>query len=80
MAIQRRTLFSKLPVKAQREIGYPCGCPWCVAHPEETPKWDTFAIQIDEEGRPIGDSWVVHYPELSWRAPTIIELYRETGS
>lgn len=60
-----KTLFVKLPIANQREIGYPCECKYC-KESGESPKWDTVAIEVDgkDNTRFFGYSWSVHMPEL----------------
>jgi hypothetical protein len=38
-----------------------CRCPYCKAHPELTPKWDTLAVQ-QQSGKP-DHTWTVHMPD-----------------
>jgi hypothetical protein len=58
------TLLVALPVALQRTIEGGCACPHCVAHPNETPMWDTLAIDAKAQRH----TWTVHYPEMrAWR-------------
>lgn len=54
------TLFVALPPAAQTAIGYGCECPYCKAHPDKTPMWDTLAVAPHHNR-----TWTVHYPEFS---------------
>ncbi len=38
-----------------------CDCPYCKAHPNETPSWDTLAIPLKIS--PTDFSWTVHMPD-----------------
>jgi hypothetical protein len=40
------TIFVRLPPELQTPSlpGTPCRCPYCAAHPDETPMWDTLAV------------------------------------
>lgn len=61
------TYFVRLPRHLRMEINGGCSCPYCKARPDETPKWDTLAIDPSSDS-----SWTVHYPELGIQ--TIAEL------
>lgn len=52
-------VFVRLPAEQQRAIDS-CSCPYCEAHPDETPRWDTVAVPTD--GRH-GHTWTVHMPD-----------------
>lgn len=53
------TSFVALPVEAQLPIPHGCSCPFCKAHPDKPPMWDTLAVSADEPR-----AWTVHYPDL----------------
>lgn len=60
----QRTLFVALPVELQRTIEGGCSCPYCKSHPNQTPMWDTLAIDAKAQRH----TWIVHYPEMrQWR-------------
>ena len=52
-------VFVRLPPELQRTIDS-CRCPYCEAHPDQCPRWDTLAISYD--GR-AGYTWTVHMPD-----------------
>ena len=51
-------VYVRLPVELRRPTGG-CSCQYCVAHPDETPTWDTLGIPVT--GRMI--TWSLHAPE-----------------
>jgi hypothetical protein len=53
------TVFLPLPNEWQRPIKGGCQCPYCHAHPERPPMWDTLAGHPDTR-----HTWLVHYPDL----------------
>jgi hypothetical protein len=54
------TLF--LPIRGNRRpITWGCECPYCKAHPEKSPQWDTFSIDT-ESGHYYGE---IHFPEFA---------------
>lgn len=56
------TIFTPLASQAKRLIPGGCQCDWCKSHPNETPMWDTLAIDATSEH---SNAWTVHYPEFS---------------
>jgi hypothetical protein len=50
------TTYVRLPHQLQRTLGR-CDCPFCKAHPQLTPTWDTLAIPTS------GTAWTVHMPD-----------------
>jgi hypothetical protein len=54
------TTFMPLPSTMHKPITGGCECPFCHAHPDKTPMWDTLAGHPDKRY-----TWVVHYPELA---------------
>jgi hypothetical protein len=54
------TVFVSLPDSMHRPINGGCQCPFCNAHPDLIPSWDTIAAHPDAN-----HTWTVHYPELS---------------
>ncbi len=56
-----RTIFVALPQEAWRPINGDCACPYCKAHPEQTPQWDTLVIDQAKAGY----TSMCHYPEFS---------------
>lgn len=51
--------FLRLPLSLQRPAlpGSACRCPYCAAHPDETPMWDALAVPQS------GHSYPVHMPD-----------------
>lgn len=56
------TLFIRLPTELQTPIDL-CRCPYCAAHPNEPPMWDTLAVAQGEVDRDF--TWTVHMPDCS---------------
>ncbi len=56
-----KTIFVALPKDAWRPITGECACPYCKAHPEQKPQWDTLVIDPTRAGY----TSMCHYPELS---------------
>jgi len=54
------TLFVRLPYALRKPIAGGCQCPHCTAHPHDTPRWDTLAVDATNPAV----TWTVHYPEL----------------
>ncbi len=56
----KTTLYIPLPLECQAPIAGPrCVCPYCKAHPEHVPAWDTLAIPLIH-----GETtWTVHCPD-----------------
>jgi hypothetical protein len=59
MKITNRTVFLRLPLDMQRPIPGGCQCPYCHAHRDLVPMWDTLAAHPDAR-----HAWTVHYPDL----------------
>lgn len=59
----RDTIFVRLPDALQRPCGT-CRCPYCTAHPERPPMWDTLAVSV-EKSHPVDYTWTVHMPDPS---------------
>ncbi len=58
-------IFVRLPPELQAPIDS-CICPYCKAHPDQPPMWDTLAVaQEDTPCRRNGHTWTVHMPD--WR-------------
>ena len=55
------TIFVALPKAIQQPINGGCQCPYCKAHPNDYPMWDTLAICADDKH---GHTWTVHYPDM----------------
>lgn len=55
------TVFLPLPAAMRRPIIFGCNCPFCKAHPNETPSWDTLAGHPDQRW-----TWTVHFPEVAY--------------
>jgi hypothetical protein len=57
---RKDTIFIALPADQQRPIEGACVCPFCVAHPDKQPMWDTLAVGKNS-GR-----WtsLVHFPDM----------------
>lgn len=58
------TIFIRLPDDLQRDCGK-CSCAYCVAHPDETPRWDTLAVATDKPKEGNDYAWTVHMPDPS---------------
>ena len=66
------TLFVPIPKELAQDIPGGCDCPYCKAHPNETPKWDCLALPAKPEAK-TSHVWTVHYPGIahkgkSWQA------------
>lgn len=57
-------VYVRIPPDLRRDCGG-CRCAYCVAHPDETPTWDTLGIPL-ETGRE-GRTWTCHAPEWGTR-------------
>jgi hypothetical protein len=55
------TLFMRLPAELQTPCNG-CSCPWCKAHPEAIPMWDTLAVAIQKSGAGSDTTWTCHMP------------------
>ena len=58
-------MFIRLPDALQVPIDR-CGCPFCKAHPDKTPMWDTLAVHVDADPRSTRSqdyTWTVHMPD-----------------
>ena len=60
----KSTVFIAAPVEARKDIKGGCQCPYCLAHPDKTPQWDTIAVDAQ------APDWAVfvHMPELEAEA------------
>ena len=56
------TIFIPLPFEARRPIDGSCYCPYCKAHSERVPMWDTLAVSRNPNKSDF--TWTCHYPEL----------------
>lgn len=56
------TLFVRLPVELQTPIDG-CRCPYCTAHPDQPPMWDTLAISTAKPKPTCHHTWTVHMPD-----------------
>jgi hypothetical protein len=60
----KETLFIALPRDQQTPISWgECNCPYCKAHPDQTPMWDTISAPIDGKCA----AFTVHYPDMPGR-------------
>lgn len=57
------TIFVPLPAEVRKAIQGGCECSYCKAHPNETPTWDTLAIDVKCHY----PTWTVHFPDLYQR-------------
>jgi len=62
---KRDTIYVPLPPEARRRIAGGCQCPYCRAHPERIPQWDTLALSATPLERDF--TFTVHYPEIAER-------------
>lgn len=52
------TIYLRIPPALATPIVGGCHCPYCKAHPEQVPTWDTLAVSEDHD-----HSWTVHMPD-----------------
>lgn len=57
----KNTIFIAAPVEARRDIIGGCNCPYCVAHPDRVPQWDTIAVDVTDPK----DATFIHHPEFA---------------
>lgn len=58
------TIFMRLPVELRRPIDGGCRCPYCEAHPECVPLWDTLAVAQNGAAKGCNDvTWTCHMPD-----------------
>jgi hypothetical protein len=63
ISLDGSTLYVPIPRPLAADTSHGCGCDYCKAHPDETPKWDALAIAAKAPSR--GHfTWTVHFPEL----------------
>ena len=55
-----KTLWIRIPDNLAKPVEGGCCCPYCIAHPTVTPKWDTIAVSLVKPDY----SWTVHYPNM----------------
>lgn len=60
---RRDTIFIALPAPLQIPIEGGCDCPYCKAHPDRIPAWDTLAVPAKPGVKP-DTAWTVHNPEF----------------
>ena len=70
LARNQKTVFVALPMECWRPIQGGCGCPYCKAHPELIPHWDTLVVNptcgTGKVKSPYSDfTSTCHYPELA---------------
>jgi hypothetical protein len=53
------SIFIPLPASIQRPCPG-CSCPWCTAHPQFEPAWDTCVVNPES-----AHTWTVHWPEIN---------------
>lgn len=41
-----------------------CQCPYCKAHPEDVPLWDTLSIPTNYDNRTEANAHTIHAPEF----------------
>ena len=59
-----RTIFIPLPASLWRPIDSAgCSCPYCLAHPDKPPYWDTLAVAAEPPEDGADCTWTVHMPE-----------------
>ncbi len=60
--LYKKTIFIALPKEAWRPINGGCACPFCKAHPELAPQWDTMTVDASGKSK---YTWICHYPEFA---------------
>jgi len=65
ISADRTTLFIPIPRELAADVSGRCTCPYCVAHPDITPKWDTLAIRANAKNKEGEHTWTVHLPDKS---------------
>lgn len=59
------TIFVALPMECWRPIQGGCGCPFCKAHPELIPHWDTLVVDAARTAKRRDHTTTCHYPEFT---------------
>ena len=65
MAVIKRTkdaIYMRIPTDVSTVIEWGCDCPYCKAHPDILPRWDTLAITT-EKSKSYDATWTVHMPD-----------------
>ncbi len=58
----KNTIFIRLPESVSAVIEWGCECPYCKAHPDIKPRWDTLCVPTND---PLAKhTWTVHMPDV----------------